>query len=267
MNKRLLTAALGIPLVIGFVWVGGFAFGAFVIILEIIMLCEYFNMLAWGNENGRLKSFVLVISIIWGLVYTVVVDFSASLAYMTPMIIILFALIAVLALFSAPRIDYAQFSITFTGTVYIVCFLNYLLLIRRMADGLHAFIALLIIIWTCDTIAYFVGIKFGKRKLAPLISPKKSWEGAIGGYLASGCAFLVFAQYFLEVDTINKIIIAVTLPIIAQFGDLIESYIKRYFDVKDSGNFLPGHGGLFDRFDSIIFAAPFFFYLLTLTIG
>lgn len=267
MNKRILTAVLGIPFIIGFVMVGGLAFGAFVVVLEIIMLSEYFNMLDWAEEKNSIKRLVYMTSVVWAVIYTVILDFSTSLDSMMPMVLLLFTAFALLALFYAPRIDFSEFAVAFCGTIYIVGFLNYLLLIRRLPEGLSAFIALLIIIWTCDTIAYFVGIKFGKRRLAPLISPKKSWEGAMGGYLASGIAFLVYAYYCLSISIVSSIMIALIVPLVAQVGDLIESYIKRHFAVKDSGSFLPGHGGLFDRFDSMLFAAPFYFYLLTKTIG
>jgi len=117
-------------------------------------------------------------------------------------------------------------------------------------------IALFVLIWTHDSGAYLFGVSFGKHRLFERISPKKSWEGAVGGTLTSVAISFIIARYIPEIQLIHWIAISILTAISSTFGDLTESMFKRYFQVKDSGHLLPGHGGILDRFDSILFAIP-----------
>lgn len=126
-------------------------------------------------------------------------------------------------------------------------------------------ISLFILIWTNDTFAYLVGKNFGKRKLFPVISPKKTIEGFIGGLVFSIISSVLLAEYYIEAKFIYFwVIIAIIVSIFSTLGDLIESKFKRVAGIKDSGNIMPGHGGVLDRLDSIIFVIPFInlFYLI-----
>lgn len=125
-------------------------------------------------------------------------------------------------------------------------------------------VALLFMIWCMDTGAYFAGITFGKHKLFERISPKKSWEGAIGGFLFAVFASWIFSLYLDQLTQIQWILVGATVAIVGIFGDLVESFIKRVAATKDSGTALPGHGGFMDRFDSLIFSIPFYLLLLKL---
>lgn len=117
-------------------------------------------------------------------------------------------------------------------------------------------IALFALIWIHDSGAYLVGVSIGKHRLFERISPKKSWEGAIGGTLIAIIASYFICSYIPEIKLIHWIAISILTVVSATFGDLTESMFKRYFGIKDSGNILPGHGGVLDRFDSLFFAAP-----------
>ena len=120
--------------------------------------------------------------------------------------------------------------------------------------------------WTFDTFAYLFGVKFGKHKIMPSISPKKSWEGFIGGLLATLIAsYIIYNLNFLEgIDLVSLIIIAFILPFTATLGDFIESHLKRQAGVKDSGNFIPGHGGMLDRMDAFMITIPIIYILTNL---
>ncbi len=127
-------------------------------------------------------------------------------------------------------------------------------------------LSLFVLIWTNDTGAYVVGISFGKHKLFERISPKKSWEGFFGGIF-----FALILAYFLpqitgEIDILRWFGFALIAVVFGTWGDLIESLIKRTVDVKDSGNILPGHGGLLDRFDSLLFAVPLIYIYLQIVL-
>lgn len=119
--------------------------------------------------------------------------------------------------------------------------------------------------WTFDTFAYLFGVKFGKHKIMPSISPKKSWEGFIGGLLATLIAsYIIYNLNFLEgIDLVSLVIIAFILPFTATLGDFIESHLKRQAGVKDSGNFIPGHGGMLDRMDAFMITIPIIYILTT----
>ena len=128
----------------------------------------------------------------------------------------------------------------------------------------HYSLSLFFIIWTNDTGAYITGITIGKNRLFERISPKKSWEGFFGGLVFSIAISYVLSLFFHDFEFWEWAIIATIVVITGTYGDLFESMIKRQLEVKDSGNILPGHGGILDRFDSILFAAPFYYITIQL---
>lgn len=119
-----------------------------------------------------------------------------------------------------------------------------------------------LLVWLNDTFAYLFGSQFGRHKLFPRISPKKSWEGAIGGGLVTIGAALFIAPYLEGLTILNNIFIACIVVVFGIFGDLLESMFKRSIEIKDSGNIMPGHGGILDRFDAIVFVIPAIFVYL-----
>jgi phosphatidate cytidylyltransferase len=125
-------------------------------------------------------------------------------------------------------------------------------------------IALFSLIWIYDSGAYLVGISIGKHRLFERISPKKSWEGAVGGTMSALIAAYFIAGFIPEIKLAHWLAIGFLTVVSATFGDLTESMLKRYFGIKDSGNLLPGHGGILDRFDSLFFAAPVLVFYLKL---
>ncbi len=123
--------------------------------------------------------------------------------------------------------------------------------------------------WTFDSFAYLVGKKWGETKILPSISPKKSWEGFIGGYvfclLASGLLYFIFEDHFNPISSLSYLLITLVLPFSATTGDFIESYYKRQAGVKDSGKIMPGHGGILDRMDAFLITIPVIYIILNLT--
>jgi phosphatidate cytidylyltransferase len=131
----------------------------------------------------------------------------------------------------------------------------------------HVIFSFFMILWSNDTFAYLVGITIGKHKLSEKISPKKTWEGLIGGIIFGLLAAYILSIFFKELMLWQWLIASLVINIAGIFGDLSESLLKRHFQVKDSGNILPGHGGILDRFDAVIFSAPALFcYLLLLNL-
>jgi len=121
-----------------------------------------------------------------------------------------------------------------------------------------------ILTWTFDTFAYLFGVRFGKTRIMPSVSPKKSWEGFAGGFVFTVLASFITTNYFLEVDNSIALGISLFLPFTATLGDFTESYFKRKASVKDSGNFIPGHGGMLDRMDAFMITIPVLYIYLNI---
>ncbi|MDD5936089.1 MAG: phosphatidate cytidylyltransferase [Clostridiales bacterium] len=172
--------------------------------------------------------------------------------------------------FSFPKYNSEQATLTFFGLFYVAIMLSFIYRIRIMEGG--AFIVWLAFIgsWGSDTCAYLVGRKIGKHKMAPVLSPKKSVEGLFGGILGAALIGFIYATCLKQYITgfanpqLSFAIIGGCSAIISQIGDLAASAIKRNHEIKDYGKLIPGHGGILDRFDSLIFTAPIVFYLATI---
>ncbi len=166
-----------------------------------------------------------------------------------------------------PKYNTEQVFVSIIGLLYLPMMLSYIYQIRVAEDGLFSLWLIFLCSWGCDTCAYCVGMLFGKHKLAPVLSPKKSIEGAVGGIAG---AALLGAVYGLAVSKhvvmgnapLYFALICAVGAVISQFGDLIASGIKRQHGIKDYGKLIPGHGGILDRFDSVIFTAPMIYALL-----
>jgi phosphatidate cytidylyltransferase len=151
-----------------------------------------------------------------------------------------------------------RLALTVLGGFYLGYLLPHWILLFRLAQGRYWVAFVLLVIMSGDTVAYFIGGRFGKKRLAPKISPGKTVEGALGYVAGSGAAGFVAGRWFFPELSAGEIIaLALTLSILGQLGDLFESWIKRAFAVKDSGQLLPGHGGILDRLDSLIFPGVF----------
>jgi phosphatidate cytidylyltransferase len=175
----------------------------------------------------------------------------------------LFLAFALLFLFSIRDIAAAAREIAFVvlGFLYIPFLLMHLVMLHQTTYGWQWLLVIMLIVMTNDSAAYYTGSAFGKHRLYPLVSPKKSIEGALGGLVGSvGGTLLAKFTFFPQLPLVDALIAAVVIGVLGQAGDLFESLLKRSFGVKDSGSIIPGHGGVLDRLDSIIFAAPAMYY-------
>lgn len=169
--------------------------------------------------------------------------------------------------FAYPKYHSRQVMAVFFGLFYVAVMLSYIYRIRLLGSGLYLAFLVLLCSWGCDTCAYCVGVLIGKRKLSPKLSPKKSIEGAVGGVAGTALLTALYGYVFrvpMELDTAKiwmLALIAAVAGLISMVGDLAASAIKRNYDIKDYGRLIPGHGGILDRFDSVIITAPIIFYL------
>lgn len=184
------------------------------------------------------------------------------------MLFVAFLMLLMLAyVFGFPKFSTEQIAVSFFGLFYVVIMLSYIYQVRILEYG--AWIVWLIFIgaWGSDTCAYAVGVLFGRHKFAPKLSPKKSLEGCLGGIVGAALIGFLYATVIggyitgLENPKLTFAVIGAASSILSQIGDLAASAIKRNHNIKDYGTLIPGHGGILDRFDSIIFTAPIVYYL------
>jgi len=183
---------------------------------------------------------------------------------------LLFLAIAIYTLFSFREIKSAasEAALLFFGLLYIPYLLGYLVLLRNHPLGWQWILLIMCIVMSGDSAAYFIGCRFGKRKLYQAVSPNKSVEGAIGGVAGSVVGVLAAKMlFFAEISLPDALLAAILIGTISQIGDLFESLLKRSCGVKDSGSIIPGHGGILDRLDSILFAAPVAYYYAVFVAG
>lgn len=188
--------------------------------------------------------------------------------HVTMMVIMVLMLLMIVYVFTFPKYKTEEVAVAFFGIFYAAVMLSYLYQVRSIPDGKYLVWLIFISSWGCDTCAYCVGMLFGKHRLAAKLSPKKSIEGAIGGVIGAGLlgAFygLILGERMADVTSPNATcaIACAIAAVISQIGDLAASAIKRNHNVKDYGHLIPGHGGILDRFDSMLFTAPAIYFAL-----
>ncbi|HWI64978.1 MAG TPA: phosphatidate cytidylyltransferase [Symbiobacteriaceae bacterium] len=266
MLVRILTALVGIPIILGLLYVGWWPLFALAAGMGLIGFHEYVRM--WqqkGIHVARVPGFLSVLGLLlWAFLAP---DNAAVLGA-----VLSFAGLSTLTwlIFRYEQRNVVDALVTLAGIVYVGFLLSHLLLLRQVGGtgrgldlGLKWLAFAFFSTWAADSFAYFAGRAFGNRKLAPLISPNKSVEGAIGG----GVGTLALGAFYAPVLAIapwQGALIALGAFALSVLGDLAESALKRYTGVKDSGSLLPGHGGVLDRFDSSLFTLPFVYYVARL---
>jgi len=270
--QRILTAVISIPLLIAaIVWGGELVFLFLVLVFGSIALYEFFRA-ALPGEHYMGKTLGIALGVF--ILSCVFIESRALpdkgsgryfliLAGCTTSVLALFVYHILTARDMVQTVN--RLSLTIFGVFYISLFFSYLILLNSSARGPLLVVFLLFVTWAGDAAAYFVGSWKGRRPLCPGISPKKTVEGAVGGLLggmvtALACDFLILKG----ASPIGSICAGAGINIMNQFGDLGESVLKRAFGIKDSGGVFPGHGGVLDRLDSLLFAAPFFYFWVTM---
>lgn len=264
MKQRILTGVVALILFIPFVIYGKLPFAVIVYLLATIGLVELLKMhkISWASIPGILALLLLWLILFPGLEGISSIHFDTN----TTVILVLFVfLLLAYTVLLKNKFTFDDVGFILLAVLYVGLGFYYLLETRNSEDGLALILFAFLIIWSTDTGAYFMGRAFGKNKLWPEISPNKTIEGAIGGIILAtivGVIFHIIHPFTGNVLTV--IILTIALSVFGQIGDLVESAFKRHYHVKDSGNILPGHGGILDRFDSAIFVFPVLHLILQL---
>jgi phosphatidate cytidylyltransferase len=266
MKTRAITGAIFLLVMIASLLLGPYVFTGFYVFLSLFCLLEFFKLI----RSSGLKPNVFFGYLIAVCSFLAIINLhfywieNRWLLLNIP----LFMGVFFAELYRKSTSPFNNISYTFLGVIYaVIPFIFFFCIAFISGDyNSHLVLSFFLMLWANDTGAYLFGVKFGKNRLFERHSPKKSWEGFIGGVLVSVCTGFIVANYFKEYHTGVWVGMALIISCFGTLGDLVESMFKRSLNIKDSGSILPGHGGLLDRFDGLLLSAPIVFvylYLLT----
>lgn len=254
MKQRVITAVIALIVFLPLLYLGGLPFDILVTLMGIVAMSEFLIMkkkLLVSFE--AIISFLLILSVLlpvfWAGFWTQ--DTLGGSFYLLALVMLVYTVI------SKNRFSFDDAGVLLLGGLYAGLGFRFMMLAR--AESLWMILYALLIVWITDSGAYLIGRKIGKNKLAPHISPNKTWEGSIGGSLSAVVivgTYLYFVQGAFPYSFSTMLLWTLVFSVGGQLGDLIESAFKRHYGVKDSGKILPGHGGILDRFDSLLFVLP-----------
>jgi phosphatidate cytidylyltransferase len=251
-KTRLLTAVIGIPVILGIMYMGGFYWQIFYGLLALAGMYEIFRMMEQNNCHPLyVPGYVLCLVLMYSSKYD---------NYLALILLLNIFLFVVYTVIKFPAIQFTDVAITATAAFYLGWMLHYAQDIAYFSNAFTVIVLAFLITWASDVGGYFFGRQWGKHKLAPLLSPKKTWEGAVGATVLPLLTAGVFFGYYPQGALSLFLLMGLSAAVMAQLGDLFMSAIKRFFMVKDSGHILPGHGGVLDRFDSFLLVVPVVYY-------
>ncbi len=266
LRTRLLTALIGGPIIVLFLVIGGMAWLACIAAVSI---------LAWLEMDRLVERPHFAPERLLGLLFILVVLVEAYLSargwlsadVLLPTLTILLIVTLSLALFNRGERPVIDWSLTFATALYLGILLSHFILLRERPDGFWWVFVAGGITWIYDAAAYFVGSALGKHKLWPRISPKKSWEGLIGATVITLISGVVGGPWLLGITWWQGLALGALIAVGDPFGDFVVSLFKRQAHLKDAGRLLPGHGGLLDRLDSLMFTLPLAYYFALIVAG
>ena len=268
LRKRVITALWGIPLITAIVWFGEPWFTILIAIWGLLAVFEFYRLVT-ASKVPPLTYFGLIWTLLFILSHNSdllsILKPHFDLNLLTSLLLTSAAMLSLiwLLLRRGKENAFAGWAWTIAGILYVGWLLSYLVALRGLDNGRNWVFFALFTTFASDTTAFFVGRALGKRRLTPQISPGKTWEGAIGGIIGAIIVSLLFilpTPLTLHLNWGQAILLGLLVSIFGQLGDLVESLFKRNMGAKDSGRLLPGHGGMLDRMDSIIFAGLVVYY-------
>lgn len=263
-KTRLLSGILLVVIALITVITGGNVLFATLFLISMIGVYELYRVFEIENKAVGICGFLFVAGY-YGLLYAKPLLPDTTDWFMLLFMAFVICLMAVLV-FSYPKYRTEQVLAAFFGVFYVAAMLSYIYQTRILPGGVFQVWLVFICAWGCDTCAYCVGMLIGKHKMAPVLSPKKSVEGGIGGVVGAGLLGVIYAAA-IQGPMVEYAVICGIGALISMVGDLAASAIKRNQGIKDYGKLIPGHGGILDRFDSVIFTAPVIYYLAKIILG
>lgn len=249
---------------------GGYFLAAVLLILSLIGFYELLKACKVCKEKEH--NAVSVVGMVGIFIYYLLMTFTENRIWLFLAVLMILVAFMFIYVLTFPKYHAKQIMPAFFSVVYAPVMLSCIYLVRSLPFGEYSVWMIFISSWVCDTCAYFVGVLFGKHKMSPNLSPKKSIEGAIGGVAGSAIVGALYGYLIVTPVMGNPnvtwafVVISAVGAVISQIGDLAASAIKRNYEIKDYGKLIPGHGGIMDRFDSVIFTAPMIYLLVLLLI-
>jgi len=271
MKTRVISGIVLVILALAIILTGGYFLAAVLLFLAFTAFRELTKACKLSDADGQMNG-LEIIGYVGIAAYYLLVVFAEQKMYLLLALIVILVAYMFLYVFTFPKYRAEQIMCSFFCVAYAPVMLSFIYLVRDMEYGVYLVWMIFISSWVCDTCAYFSGVLLGKHKLAPILSPKKSIEGAVGGILGSMIVGALYAHFIVEAviseQTVLWILVLISGvgAVVSQVGDLAASAIKRNHDIKDYGKLIPGHGGVMDRFDSVIFTAPMIYFLAFLLI-
>lgn len=258
-----MTAVIGIPLVMAIIILGNPYLKYTVMLASLIGMFEFYRVVSKEGKPLALLGYSAVV-----IQY---VAFESVMAHYFVFVTLFMIVALTIMVFYYPKYSIIDIALTLLPVFYVSLLFSFLVLIRDIENGIFWIWLIAISAWGSDTFAYFTGITMGKHKLAPQLSPKKTIEGSLGGVIGAGVLGYVYTMIFTQFAAgevrslwLSITVIVMVAAVVSQIGDLAASAIKRFFDQKDYGHILPGHGGILDRCDSFIFVAPIIYIMALL---
>jgi phosphatidate cytidylyltransferase len=262
LKHRVITAAVGVPLVILAIWFGD-PWPWFTLLIAAAALAGTYEFYRMANFDRREP--LIYLGLLWALALVLSPHYRSP--DVLPIVITATMLISLIRLLCRPSKEgaFRNWAWTIVGALYVGWMLSYWLNLRGLEDGRNWVYLAMLTTFANDTGAFFIGRARGKHRLAPAISEGKTWEGAVGGLMCAILGAIVIATVLNLISPLTFrywqiILLGFLVGLFAQLGDLVESLLKRNMGVKESGNLLPGHGGILDRFDSLIFVGAVVYY-------
>lgn len=265
MKTRILSGIIMAPL-LALIYFGGYVLMAGCLLIGLVGVYEFFKGFKAMDIHPSYPIAAVSTLLLYAVGISGIVGCSAGRSNIYLLWIFVTVLMCLLFMFKIEGRKPADAMATLTGIMYVVFFSYHFTLVDQTECGILAWVIVLSAFGT-DIFAYFTGVAFGRHKLCPKISPKKTIEGSIGGILGSVILCGLFGYFFANEIFIHCVILGALGGIVSQLGDLTASIFKRKMGIKDYGNLIPGHGGVLDRFDSVLFVAPLVYYYIQWVIG
>ncbi|MGL4790672.1 MAG: phosphatidate cytidylyltransferase [Anaerotignaceae bacterium] len=268
MVTRIISGVILLPILLFFIIFGGIPLKIAILVVSLIGSNEFYKAF-----HGKFKP-VHLAGYLASTIYILYVEFFINQNNMFNILVSVFlvVLLVILVIFHND-VAVQDVMVTFFGFFYVTFLISHIYLVRQYVNGSFFVWLIFICSFGCDTGAYFSGMLFGKHKLIPALSPKKTVEGAIGGTIIAAVLATIYGfciERYFTLNNVNSIILCLTTgvvgAILSQVGDLAASSIKRFVNLKDYGKLIPGHGGILDRFDSVLLTAPAVYYVMLFSI-
>ncbi|MQN01386.1 MAG: CDP-archaeol synthase [Lachnospiraceae bacterium] len=265
-KTRLISSIVLVALALAFIIPGGPVLLVSTCIISLIGLFEFYRAVGLEKEPAAWS----------GYIFTLAWYFARYFWRFSSLMLIVFLLVAILFFYvlTYPRYEIRQAAELFFGPLYVSVMLSYIFTTREYTHGKYLVWLIFLTSWGCDTCAYCVGRLCGRHHMSPVLSPKKTVEGAVGGVVGAFLLNLLYLMIFRSKliymstgDIVLLSLLSMVGALISMIGDLAASAIKRNVGIKDYGKLIPGHGGILDRFDSVLITSPIIFYLVTFILG